>query len=70
MFIGFVGREAAELHGLKYALQQTYDLQKVGISEIPEVIAYQKEHGFKPIFMIRSASEVVEVYEALLNGLN
>lgn len=69
MYIGFIGREAEALHGFKYALEHTYDLQNPGISEIPEVIAYQKKHGFKPIFMVERASDVIEIYHILIRGL-
>lgn len=69
MFIGFIGTEAAQLHGLKYALERVYILEQVTSDEINDTLMYYRDHGMRPIFLVRTQLEVKEVYNALIRGL-
>lgn len=69
MYIAFIGSEACAIHGLRHALERTYELEEVVISDITSVLKYQREHGRKPIFMANNLCDIKLYYNSIVNNL-
>lgn len=69
MFIAFIGSEACEIHGLKYALEHTYDLEEIVTYDMTSVLKYYREHGMKPIFMANNLRDIKLYYNSIVNNL-
>lgn len=61
----FVGREAAAIHGMKYALTQTIDVETFDIESLAETMKYQRDHGYKLAWIVTTMAEHKALWEAM-----
>ena len=62
----FVGREAAALHGMKYALTQTVDVETFDIESLAETMKYKRDHGYKLAWIVTTMAEHKALWEAMV----
>lgn len=65
MIACFVGREALALHGAKHALTKTLDVHTTDVHELAGLIQYQREHGFKLMWVCQNGADHKALWEAM-----